>query len=346
MHLVVNGRFLTQNVTGVQRVAMNFTRELTDRVADLQVFTPPLRGLQDVQLPLRVLPALKPYSLFWEQIKLPLALKKCDFLLNFGNTAPIFVENQAVMIHDTAFMRQPQWFSRSFSFYYRAVIPQIVQKARFLMTVSRFSKNEIIDCFNVNPEQIIVLPLWLDSVFSDEIQKPIAEKKNYILSVASVEPRKNYSGLLKAFSQQKTNATLKLAGGVSHHFASVDNKNMDPRIQFLGRMNDQQLVSLYRDALFFCSLSFYEGFGLPPLEAMALGCPVLVSDIPAHREVCGDAVLYADPYDVDDIARKMRLMLENSGLRQELAEKGKIRAENFNKQIALDRLMHELKKIS
>lgn len=346
MHLVVNGRFLTQNVTGVQRVAMNFTRELADRITDLRVFTPPLCSLQDVQLPLRVLPALKPYSLFWEQIKLPLALKKSDFLLNFGNTAPVFVKNQAVMIHDMAFIRQPKWFSRLFSFYYRAVIPKIVRNACFLMTVSQFSKNEIIDCFNASPERIVVLPLWLDNVFSDEIQKPIAEKRNYILSVASVEPRKNYFGLLKAFSQQKTNAILKLAGGVSHHFASVDNKNMDPRIQFLGRRNDRQLVSLYREALFFCSLSFYEGFGLPPLEAMALGCPVLVSDIPAHREVCGDAVLYADPCDVDDIARKMRLMLENSGLRQELAEKGKMRAKIFNKQISFDCLMHELEKFS
>ena len=346
MHLVVNGRFLTQNITGVQRVAMNFTKELADRVVDLQVFTPPFSGSQDSRLPLRVLPALKPYSLFWEQIKLPMALKKYDFLLNFGNTAPIFVKNQAVMIHDAAFMRQPEWFSRSFAFYYRVLIPQIVKKARFLMTVSQFSKDEIINCFGVDSERILVLPLWLDGIFSNEIQKPIAEKKNYILSVASIEPRKNYSSLLKAFSQQKTNVTLKLAGGATHHFASVDNKYIDSRIQFLGRMNDQQLVSLYRNALFFCSLSFYEGFGLPALEAMALGCPVLVSDIPAHREVCGDAVLYADPYDIDDIAQKMRLMLENSGLRQELAEKGKIRAKIFNKEISLDLLMHELEKFS
>ncbi|SFB67922.1 Glycosyltransferase involved in cell wall bisynthesis [Brevinema andersonii] len=346
MHLVVNGRFLTQNITGVQRVAMNFTKELAGRVVDLQVFTPPFRGSEDSLLPLRVLPALKPYSLFWEQIKLPLTLKKCDFLLNFGNTAPIFVKNQAVMIHDAAFMRQPEWFSRSFAFYYRVLIPQIVKRARFLMTVSQFSKDEIINCFGVDSERILVLPLWLDSIFSSEIQRPIAEKKKYILSVASIEPRKNYSSLLKAFSQQKTNVTLKLAGGATHHFASVDNKYIDPCIQFLGRMNDQQLVSLYRNALFFCSLSFYEGFGLPPLEAMALGCPVLVSDIPAHREVCGDAVLYADPYDIDDIAQKMRLMLENSRLRQELAEKGKIRAKIFNKEISLDLLMHELEKFS
>lgn len=350
-NLAINGRFLSQYMTGVQRVAYNFSEELLKihNFADIKIYSPNEIIQKEYAKTLNpiIISASKPYNIFWEQMALP---KNIDvqFLLNFGNTAPLFgVKNQALMIHDMAFIKHPEWFSKKFVLYYKLLIPRLIKKMKFIMTVSEFSKSEIIRYFKIDPNEIIVLPLWLNEMFVEQINSPmITEKDPYILSVSSIEPRKNYLTLLKIFLGMKNpDISLFVAGGFAKVFAKdleLQSYQQYSHIKFLGRCTDWELIKLYQRALFFCSMSFYEGFGLPALEAMACGCPLLLSDIPAHREVCGDAAIYADPNDYDDLLQKMKLLTHDKDLRLKLIQKGKNRVLLFNKEQTIQKLLHKI----
>ncbi|MGL4389158.1 MAG: glycosyltransferase family 4 protein, partial [Brevinema sp.] len=342
MKIAINGRFLSQKMTGVQRVAYNITKQLSkDPRFQINIYTPEQLIKTYHAFPNQVsLKAKKPYNLFWEQMALPLKLGKTgEFLLNFGNTSPLLaIKNQAVMIHDVAFYDHPEWFSQAFVRYYQFLIPKIIKKNRFIMTVSQFSKSEIVRFFDVDPKKIIVLPLWLDEHFLEKISttSPINYENPYILSVSSIEPRKNISSLIKGFDNMISEHSIQdldllLIGDKGKVFAHHSYQEHE-QIKFLGRCHDNAIVAHYKGALLFANLSFYEGFGLPSLEAMASGCPVLLSDIPVHREVCGDAVLYCDPHNIDDISQKIKLLSQDQDLRKELSLKGKKRASEFSAQ--------------
>ncbi|MGL5956904.1 MAG: glycosyltransferase family 4 protein, partial [Brevinema sp.] len=284
----------------------------------------------------------KPYALFWEQFALPnTVFKNHDLLLNFGNTAPLTnLSKQGVMIHDCAFLRNPSWFSKKFVLYYQTIMPIIAKKSAFLMTVSEFSKKEIVELFHVSAEKVLVLPLWLNERFYRETLRPEeSQKDSYLLTVASLDPRKNYSALLHAFSGIQDLSLYAVGGGAEVFAQDPELNSFRHNISFLGRCNDEELISLYRRALFYCSMSHYEGFGLPLLEAMACGCPLLLSDIPAYRETAGDAALYADPTNPYDIQEKMKEMINNEELRIDLIKKGRERLKNFSKEQTMQKLL-------
>lgn len=356
MKLAVNGRFLSQKITGVQRVAYNFTSALQ------KLYDPNMLSLYTTEeilhrgvlfsLKPKMLPALKPYAFFWEQMILPFKVSKNqEFLLNFGNIGPIALKKQAVMIHDMAVFYNSNWFARAFSIYYKFVLPILAHRSSFIMTVSHFSKREIIKYLKINPEAIVVLPLWLSEMFEQVcMQDPILEKDPYILSVATLDPRKNYTSLFAAFSGwtgHKLN--LFVVGETSKLFSegrSLDTYRDNVNISFLGRCSDTELINLYRKASFFCNLSFYEGFNLTTLEAMACGCPLLLSDIPAHREVCQDAAVYVRADDIEEIRKKMILLTEDTDLRMQLITKGYKRVRNFRKEESIEKLQQYLAQVS
>ncbi len=355
MKIAINGRFLTQHTTGVQRVAYNFSEELIKKStvyhSDVVVYSP-MEIIQESMCQIlapKKLYSAKPYLLFWEQMKLPSHIKKTkEFLLNFGNIAPLFgLKKQAVMIHDVAFLRHPKWFSKAFSFYYRLIMPMIAKHAAFIMTVSEFSKKEIVETLKIKQDKVIVLPLWLNTDFEQEITKPTnSDRDSYVLTVASLDPRKNYTTLLQSFvGLNRKDMNLYAVGGSSKNFAQDEEWILfreHSSISFLGRCEDKELIQLYNRALFYCSVSFYEGFGLPTLEAMACGCPLLLSDIPPHREVAGDAAIYVDPNNPYEIQEKMTEMMNNVELRKELVKKGKERVLLFQKDNTLKILWDKL----
>lgn len=317
--VVVNSRFLTQSITGVQRYAIEICLELKKNLKENIVFVSPSNIKQKEyaeKLSVKVVGCNKGY--LWEQIDLPLYLRKKGnpLLLCLCNTAPIYYRNKIVTVHDVAFEAYPQTFNKVFLRVYRFIIPKILKSALKVITVSQFSKEEIIKYYGIEKQKIVVVYGAVAHIF--HLNKGLNVKKNkYFLAVSSLNYRKNFISVLQAFEIYEKNQSdvfLYIVGDVNNNnFKNIDiarYKN-DSQIKFLGRVSDEKLVEYYNNACAFIFPSIYEGFGIPPLEAQACGCPVLVSDIPSLREVVAESGMYCNPNVPKDIADGMRKIINN-----------------------------------
>jgi glycosyltransferase involved in cell wall biosynthesis len=330
---VVNARFLTQKLTGVQRFAIEIARQLKVLVPSAEFVAPSNIIHNQLAAELGVTIIGKRSGIAWEQIDLPIYLKQNGkpFLINLCNVAPLFYGNQAITLHDVAFLVNPGWFSKNFVRFYKFLIPQIAKKARIVFTVSNFSKSEIVKYIGIDAQKIKVIYNGVSSLSAPKYME--IDYGRYILTVGSIDKRKNILGLIEAFKLTTINdLKLIIVGDVNSIFNNQGNEMLKTsgNIIFTGRVNDAQLAGLYLRAQMFVYPSLYEGFGLPPIEAMQYGCPTLVSDIPSLREVCADASLYLDPVDANDISKKIDLLLNDEDLRNTLIEKGKQNSNRFS----------------
>ena len=328
--IIVNARFLTQKVTGVQWFAIEISkilRKLNDRI----VFVAPPDILdQELAKELGAVVIGKNKGTIWEQVDLRDYLNSNGkpLLINFCNTGLVFYKRQIITIHDMSYKVNPEWFSKKFYLWYNFLISHIAKQSLKILTVSNASKKDIIKYLNVKPEKVSVIynSYYLNT--NNNFEKITGDK--YLLTVSSLDPRKNLNNLVKAFKKIDEKIKLVIVGSNSSNFA-VHDELADENIIIKGYVSDLELVSLMNNAEIFIYLSFYEGFGLPPLEAMYMGCPVIVSDIPAHREVCGDdAALYTDPYSIEDIKNKITFMLNNDQVKKELIAAGKNNIKRFD----------------
>lgn len=266
----------------------------------------------------------------WEQLDLPKYLKNKGhpLLVNLANTAPLFYKNKIATLHDVAFVRYPESFSRAFRVFYQLATPRTLKSSLKIITVSEFSKGEICSVYKIPEEKVVVIYNAVSDVFSGQefSHKHINNAEPYIMAVSSINKQKNFYGLIKAFSMLNTSThKLYIVGALNKNFSDpglIEKIKADSRIKLLGRVSDQELTSLYKGASAFVYPSFYEGFGIPPLEAQACGCPVIVSNVASLPEVCGDSALYCSPFEVADIARQIERLLADTHLAQALSEKG------------------------
>jgi alpha-1,3-rhamnosyl/mannosyltransferase len=174
--------------------------------------------------------------------------------------------------------------------------------------------------------------------------------KNYILFVGTLEPRKNIAVLIKALSRMKNEAPLILAGwqgwGHKQWLNEIRSHGLEKRIYFANYVDEETLACLYSGACAFVYPSIYEGFGLPVLEAMACGCPVVCSNVSSLPEVAGDAALYITPHDDDELAHKLDKIIEDSSIKENLVERGKLRAQQFSWQKTAQQTVNLFKKIA
>jgi len=325
--LVVNSRFLTQNITGVQRFAIEISKLLKILLGEKVQFVSPKSIIDDElakELGVKTIGSKSGH--LWEQIDLPKYLKSIGspLVLNLANTAPFFYRNKIVTVHDIAYERFPQTFDWKFRLFYKLLIPNIIKTSKHTLTVSEFSKNEIHNLYGTNLENISVVYNAVNEIFKP---KKIETNQKYILAVSSLNYQKNFHSLVKAFNQLDDKSTkLYLVGSINKNFASIEllseiEKNTN--IVFKGRVDDNELIELYSNAICFVYPSLYEGFGIPPLETQACGCPVICSSVASLPEVGGvDSVVYCDPYSVEDIASKIKMVLNDASLQNELKEKG------------------------
>ncbi len=347
----INGRFLAAKRTGVQRAAYNLIRALVsvDRANEYFLFTAHDQvGNQDwsydnvTVVPSRIREGESFRNHFWEQFTLPRLARryKVDILHSPANIVPLFYKGRSVVhIHDLCFVVNPQWYSFSFRTLYNLVIPRLARRAAKVITNSNNSRNDLLQFCDLAAERVSQVYWAVDDLFLETPPvKPVElEFKDYILYVGSLEPRKNIGTLLEAYEMlRRDNPQLKtkliLIGGESPLFAEVrlKVKQYKEDIHFKGFVNDHVLRDFYRNASLFVYPSLYEGFGLPPLEAMASGVPVVTTMTSSIPEVVGDAALMVSPYDVKQLAETMNMVLRDPEVRARLITKGREQVRKFN----------------
>jgi glycosyltransferase involved in cell wall biosynthesis len=251
-----------------------------------------------------------------------------------------------VTIHDCIHLMFPQYLPNKAAYAYaRASMWAAARRSDRILTVSEASKRDILSLFNVKPEKIVVVYNAIDEHFSttpsEEHVARIRERyqldHKFVLYVGNIKPHKNLVRLIEAFSElRRTHDDLKLliiGDEISKLPAlrrAVHRHKLHKHVRFLGYLKDDTLTVLYRLASVFVFPSLYEGFGLPPLEAMASGTPVVTSNVSSLPEVTGDAAVLVDPYDVDSIGNGIRRILDDPRLAEELRIKGLKRAREFS----------------
>jgi glycosyltransferase involved in cell wall biosynthesis len=339
MHLVVNGKFTAQRLTGVQRVAYELMRAVRsiDATADeIEVAVPKNAVASASPLTrLRSVPWLK--GDLWEQIALPLATRG-ELLLSLCNSGPVFKRRHVVMVHDMAVYDTPHTFSWSFRTWYRIKFALLIRHAPILLTVSSFSKARICALLGADESRVRVVRPGADHfgrIVSDPsiVERLGLARVKYCVIVGSLDPRKNLQRVLAAVDRlgHLKDVRFVVVGGANskvfaHTGAALDSaatgSASSPQIVRAGYVSDGELKALYEHAACLAFPSLYEGFGLPPLEAMYCGCPAVVSTHAALAEACGDAAMYCDGNSVDDIAKKIEQMLTDDALRASYREKG------------------------
>jgi glycosyltransferase involved in cell wall biosynthesis len=250
-----------------------------------------------------------------------------------------------ITVHDLAFLLYPHFLTRESARYY-GHIDQAVRWTDQIVAVSESTKRDTIQHLGVPEDKITVVYEAANPIFRpvgrDQARQRVLERHDvagpFILFVSTIEPRKNVPTLVRAVAQlvecYKQDVQLVLAGGkgwlFEDAFAIVDELKMGDRVRFLGRVSSEDLLYLYNAAEMLAHPAFYEGFGLPPLEAMACGLPVIVSNVASLPEVVGDAGLLVDPHDVDELTVSMWRVLTDSQLRAEMQSKGLRQSARFS----------------
>ncbi len=340
--LYINGKYLSQPVTGVQRYATGVVEAWDDDLdhgrIDSSLFSIRLIAPKtDRPIPnfkrIAVVPSVFGGRL-WEQVELPLR-SAGGVLFSPYAAAPVFKSRHIVTIHDAGVAATPEQYSPSFRAYYGSVYRHLGKSSIALFTVSDFSRQELHKYFSIPLEKMIVIPPGCDHLLQvqpspDILSRFSLEPGKFALGVSSQSSIKNFDGLVRAWKLVgRPELKLAIAGmtnsRVFQHGADV----FDRSVVRLGYVSDGELRALYENAIVFVYPSFYEGFGIPPVEAMTCGCPVLVACTSALPESCGDAALYCDPSSPEDIASKIVSVLDNPRLAEELRVRGKLRSGQF-----------------
>jgi glycosyltransferase involved in cell wall biosynthesis len=284
----------------------------------------------------------------WEQCSLPRLVKKygIDVVHSTGNVLPLLSPVPSIVtLHDLQYLEYPEYFSPLRRAYLRYFVPRSVHRATAVITISEFTKKAICRSFGVGPEKIRVtylagLPEKI-ALSSDEIadvRRKFDLRRPFFLAVGSSLPHKNLPRLIQAFSRVASDVPydLIIVGDSGDHKPALENAIQTAglsdagRVRLLGFVSRRELVALYRSAEALVIPSLFEGFGIPAVEAMDCGCPVLAANRTALPEIVGDAGILFEPTDLDDIARVLRAFYHDSSARDVMSMKGRQRAREFD----------------
>ena len=321
--VVVNGRFLGRPITGVERYAGEITRRLEGRI---RVYRPPDK-------------ATGARGHLWEQIRLPWLVGGA-LLWSPANTGPMVVSRQVVTVHDLAPLDHPEWFEPRIAAWYRWLLPQLVKRVVRVITVSQFSKTRLMERLGVPADRVVAIPNGVSSRFHPrspaEVIRVTARyhlRAPYLLMVGSLEPRKNFDVVARAWAEAGPTfdgLTLAVVGDTRPTLqAAVPDRRLG-WVRRLDDVHDTDLPALYAGAIGLVIPSFYEGFGLPLLEAMACGTPVVAARAGALPEVAGDAAILVDPSDPASVADGILRLVVDETTRQTCRTRGLNRAAAFD----------------
>jgi len=290
-------------------------------------------------------------SLLWRHGRLPMAMKldKVDLHFSPSYFLPLVkVCPSVVVVHDLIIKVHPEWFVKDSRFRFDDLFWREVKKAEAVITVSEYSKKDIVDVLGVDPQRVTVVPEAADKIFHPlrtktrlrEVREKYGLREGFLFTAGALHTRRNFVRLIQAAGQADRlldgDLQLLILGSPADFSLPIDIQGEAARCGLEGRViqvefvSDQELLSLYNACGLFVYPSLYEGFGLPVIEAMACGAPVACSNTTSLPEVAGDAAVYFDPLQIEDIAGAIVSIISDDERRREMARAGKKRAKSFS----------------
>ena len=279
----------------------------------------------------------------WEHLKLPSIVNKGNFDLFFtpDHVLPLLPVKckKVITVHDLSFVKFPKLFSFAKRIYKQLMTPVSIRRADRIIAVSENTKKDIVKLFKIDPDKVTVVYNGVSGEFKKVEDKAVLDKvrnkyglpNHYILFVGTIEPRKNIINLIKAFKKSAADHHLVIAGKAGWMSdALIKEIKSHDKVQWVENVETKDLPALYSMASLFTYPSMYEGFGLPILEAMACGAPVITSNISSMPEVAGDAAVLIDPNNADELAQAIKDILKNEVLRKSLTSRGYEQAKRFS----------------
>lgn len=314
--LYINGRFLTQGTTGVQRYAIELLKAMDVQLSRAapspegwpacEILVP--RGTTVPPLHfIRARPVGRLSGQLWEQIELPFHSRQ-GLLFNPCNVAPLVKRNKVVTLHDAAVFTHAEAYTGLFGRWYRFMLKRLCRSGTPVITVSEFARGELMFRCGLPLENSVVIYHGHEHIHQVPADDGILDRlglrgTRFALAVSSQNPTKNLAGLSLALELlESPDFSVVVAGGKNHRIFNGDANPWPPFVHRAGYVNDGELRTLYESTACFVFPSLYEGFGIPPIEALACGATVLAADIPPLREVYGQALRYCDPADPHAIA--------------------------------------------
>lgn len=260
-------------------------------------------------------------------------------------TPPVCPCPVSVTIHDISFETNPEFFPRASVFRMRTLIPLSARRAQAVFTISEYTRSELVRVYGLNPSDVFVTPPGaapdfqpIDAAAQEVALAGLNLPARFVLAVGNVQPRKNLTRLLEAYAMARAGGVdvppLVLVGQLHYRghdtVATIERLQLQDHVRMTGYVTTAQLVALYNRASVFMFTTLYEGFGIPIVEAMACGAPVVTSNVTAMPEVAGDAALLVDPLDVHAIASAMVRVLTDDALAADLRARGLRRASAFS----------------
>ncbi len=338
MKLCINGRFLTQNITGVQRYAHEVLKALDqfENLPPTRIIVPRNSEIPEIKLSQIKICKQGVFSgHLWEQFSLPTLVQNNEVLLCLGNTAPIplLILRKApvvVVVHSLSYKYFPKSYSKSFRILYNLILPQVFKRAAKVITVSESERVQILRLYPDCHDRLVAIQSGISDLGAPlEVSSVASLAHPYLLFVGSLSRGKNIEGVLQAFEKivLEDDISLVIAGASGNSFQQLNvplSEAAKKRVLFLGQVNNpRELAYLYKKAICLVFPSYYEASPLPPTEAMAMGCPVIASNIEALKERCGNAAIYVEASDSDQIKAAALSLIKSSEKRQNLSNLGR-----------------------
>lgn len=337
----INGRFLAQPLTGVQRYAFEIVRALDELLVErpflagglkIDLLVPPDAKVPSLKaICMRVIAPMRGH--LWEQTALATQIR--GGLLSFCNTGPLGIRKQILCIHDVNTRTYPQSYSLPFRLLYGTLLPLLGRSVATVATVSHYSAGELVRHRICKPAKIVVIPNGHEHAVSwrpkHSPRTAAVAGRDTIVVIGSAIPHKN-TALIIGMAERLAAVGLRIAiVGMSDArvFRARGRQVPASNVTWLGRLSDEELAALLQDCLCLAFPSFIEGFGLPPLEAMATGCPVVVSNRASLPEICAGAALYASPDDAEAWFDRFMRVRNMPDVRETMIGLGRVRASNF-----------------
>lgn len=382
MRIGINASFLRKAETGIGQVTLNFLQKLSEFKVQSEKFKvnefefilyleeklPAGMNLPENFQTRVFLPFYKRDDLirrvWWEKCLLPKKAKrdKCDVLISLYQSVTVTSGGvkHLMVVHDIIPKLFPEYLNNSRKKLYQSFTEHAVKKADKIVAISTRTEKDLIQHLGIYPDKISVSHISCDEIYKKPVSTE-ASGEGYLLGGGGLEVRKNVEGLIRAYKlllDRNNNEyfvpklpNLVIYGKLAPQLAPlvtdaeklVKELNLSHKVKLLGVVPQKEMPTVFANALIFIYPSFYEGFGLPVLEAMSQGTPVITSKVSALPEVGGDSVVYCDPDDPKDIAMVIKNLLVNKSLRDELSKRGKERANRFNWRNFVEKILHIIK---